>query len=1405
MSFSRRESLLASVALLALTLAMVVGVSAAHADEPSSGTLAAASDAITAQADGDITSGTWGTCPWEISADGTLTVHPGTGADFAYNDEEQAGVSPWYAYRESVNKVVCVNNGDEKVIAPTDSSFLFANLGKVTSFDFSGLDMSHVEKAQGMFSSCTLVTELDLSSFDTSGITDMSSMFSYCASLETIVVDDSWNVDNASSSWAVFDECFALVGGRGTEYNHFYTGIDYARIDAEGAPGYLTSKDDMSKTSIAGAIVDGVPNQAYTGEEVTPGLKVTLNNAELVPGQDYTVVYSDNVNSGTAKAKVVGTGGYRGVVRATFSIDPPEGLRGAGKWGTCPWELSESGTLTVRPGVGGDSSIWVEGGFTLEDADGNGSGTTYDVSPWYVYRGDIKSIAFTKAGTNMVEAPSYCNQLFAGLTEVTSIDLSGLDVSSSATLEYLFYGCVSLASIQFSGFDTSGIWEMDGMFEGCRSLRSLDLSTLDTSNVQRMSYMFKGCRSLESLDLSTFDTQNLEDVTGMFSDCVSLSNLNLTSLSTSNVTWTEEMFRGCSSLTEIDLTGLGTFNLRVLDRMFDGCSTLHTIYASDRWSTASVEWDASDGSWRYDNVFSGCTNLVGGNGTTYDAQNVDAHYARIDAEGFPGYFTQRSYSQKTSITDATLSEVSPQLYTGEAIEPSLTVTVNNNELTAGRDYRIRYVDNVECGTATAIVTGMGDYCGVARTTFRIGETESEIYGTWGTCPWEISADGTLTVHPGEGGAASKEVIIDHSIFNVSYWCDYRADIKKIVFAEEGNAKVVAPASSAGLLSSLENVVSIDFSGLDTSNVTNMSWMFQYCSSLQSFDLSGFDTSSVKYMNSMFQYCSSLQSLDLSGFDTSGVMNMSYMFDDCGKLEKIVVGDAWSTSAVAASIFMFDGCKSLVGGNGTEYDSAHVDAEYARVDDSGLPGYLTYKGAHPKVSLSGAAVILSQAEYAWDGTAKEPAVTVKLGNDVVPASGYDVSYSGNVGPGTATVTVTGKGGYTGTAKATFKISRKHTVAFSSEGRTLTSAAYDHGTPAASIAVPAAPSKAPDATSTYVFAGWEPALSDVIADVTYAARFTAVPKADSKADGDTGVEAAGGVFDSKPAGVQSLELVVDEVEGAAEVASATGAYKRQIGTGSVAGVFEVDLVQHRADGTTAKMTERVGALKLTFPVDAPDGTPAKVIQLHEAAGGAPVVIEHDGLAVSGRKVAVTLDGRLSTFIVTTQAAEPGPGGGSDGGAGGASAGDGPGELSGDGRAPAAVASRAMHRLYNQWSGEHFYTADDGEFAGLVALGWTDEGTGWTAPETSSTPVFRLYNPYAGEHHYTMDAAERDAMVEAGWVYEDVGWYSDDAKAVPLYREYNPNEPANNHNYTTNKDEHDFLVSIGWVDEGYAWYGM
>ncbi len=134
--------------------------------------------------------------------------------------------------------------------------------------------------------------------------------------------------------------------------------------------------------------------------------------------------------------------------------------------------------------------------------------------------------------------------------------------------------------------------------------------------------------------------------------------------------------------------------------------------------------------------------------------------------------------------------------------------------------------------------------------------------------------------------------------------------------------------------------------------------------------------------------------------------------------------------------------------------------------------------------------------------------------------------------------------------------------------------------------------------------------------------------------------------------------------------------------------------------------------------------------------------------------------------------------------------------------------MHRLYNPYSGEHFYTGSYDEFDHLWNLGWEDEGIGWVAPSYSEYPVYRLYNGNAGEHFFTLSASERDNLVKEGWTYEGIGWYSagsDWEGASPLYREYNPNAFANNHNYTIGVGEHNYLVSLGWKNEGIGWYAV
>ena len=116
-------------------------------------------------------------------------------------------------------------------------------------------------------------------------------------------------------------------------------------------------------------------------------------------------------------------------------------------------------------------------------------------------------------------------------------------------------------------------------------------------------------------------------------------------------------------------------------------------------------------------------------------------------------------------------------------------------------------------------------------------------------------------------------------------------------------------------------------------------MFNGCTALTTLDLSNFNTENVTSMAHTFLGCTALTTLDLSNFDTSNVMTMSYMFQGCTALTTIY-GSDWVKQPGLAQINVFGYCASLVGGNGTSYNSSHTDATYARIDRAGTPGYFT---------------------------------------------------------------------------------------------------------------------------------------------------------------------------------------------------------------------------------------------------------------------------------------------------------------------------------------------------------------------------------------------------------------------------------------------------------------------------------
>ena len=187
--------------------------------------------------------------------------------------------------------------------------------------------------------------------------------------------------------------------------------------------------------------------------------------------------------------------------------------------------------------------------------------------------------------------------------------------------------------------------------------------------------------------------------------------------------------------------------------------------------------------------------------------------------------------------------------------------------------------------------------------------------TCGTARWTIDAGGCLTIAPMEGtdnGELEIWVLCDEVP-----WYNYRNSITSAKVAGK-----IATQTTALMFNDCPKLASLDLSGLDTSDVTNMSNMFSYCWSLTSLDLSPLDTSNVTSMRGIFAHCSKLASLDLSPLDTSNVTDMSYMLSGCSKLTSLDLS-SFDTSQVESMGGMFDGCSKLISLDLSSFDTSNV--------------------------------------------------------------------------------------------------------------------------------------------------------------------------------------------------------------------------------------------------------------------------------------------------------------------------------------------------------------------------------------------------------------------------------------------------------------------------------------------------
>ena len=118
---------------------------------------------------------------------------------------------------------------------------------------------------------------------------------------------------------------------------------------------------------------------------------------------------------------------------------------------------------------------------------------------------------------------------------------------------------------------------------------------------------------------------------GWFDNLSQCNTIILDNLNTSSLTSFNNMFSR-SAITSLDVSGFDTSSVTNMNGMFNNCKGLTTIVASDTF-VVNADAESTTGMFQY------CTNLIGGNGTTYSADHTNGEYARIDTAATPGYFT----------------------------------------------------------------------------------------------------------------------------------------------------------------------------------------------------------------------------------------------------------------------------------------------------------------------------------------------------------------------------------------------------------------------------------------------------------------------------------------------------------------------------------------------------------------------------------------------------------------------------------------------------------------------------------------------------------------------------------------------------------------------------------------------
>lgn len=965
---------------------------------------------------------------------------------------------------------LCRSDNGQKLVAGTDFEATYRdNVSAGTAF----VEITGVGNYNG-----SMLLQFDIQKLDISGAEVVVPYQVYTGeaiealpSLVRVEVDGEW-------ADLTLDDDYAVSGWR----ENVNVGTGFLTVSGTGSCyGQKTATFEIHTINdLSYGEVWPIPDQTYCLREIYPHTVVTLGDALLVEDVDYVVNWSGNQDVGIATGTVSGVGELKGELGATFRILPLDisdaELTYKGEparwWGGQPQRYYPKVTIgshELVPGVHCECSFLdnteIGTATVIVKGIGNCVGearTTFEIAPCLARI--IPDDASKEYGTVDPPLTASVNYLFGA--DTVEYDLVREEGESVGTYQ-----------ITSAGEEFQGNYQLV-----CDATATFTITPADLS------------AAVVTVEDQVFDGTPREPQVKVMLRGTELSEDDY------QVTYANNVNVGEASVT---VTGTGNYvgsargSFAVLPRK----ATIVPDAASKAYGENDPQLTAT------------VTGVVDGSTLHYDlsrlpGEDVGAYEISASGEALQGNYEVVFGTGTFTITPADLSAavvtLDDQVYSGAELTPEADVVLCGETLVAGIDYALAYDKNVDAGTATVTVAGVGNYMGETAATFAILPRDISGSNCQVLTPIQKWEGVALTPNP----SVVSVTLEDESVRYLELGKDYRVtgyrdntDVGTGTVLIEGFGNYAGENSGTFAImnerdlskaqvevadqrytgAELEPTVKVTFDGVDLLVRQGVDFVATYSDNVKVGDAT-VKLTGVGALTGSIETTFSILPADLSGsvvtaedqmyrgvalepsvtVTLGGVVlpaddyEVSYSDNVAAGTAAVTVagrgncfGQAGGTFAIAQAPVTVTAedvtkaygeddpqLKATVTGVVDDYhvlfglsrETGENVGSYAIAasgeKDQGNYSVSFFGGTLTVLPADLSSAVVEAPDQAFDGSAKEPEVTVRVGGKtLVRDVDYDVSYADNVAAGEATVTVTGKGNYTGIASGTFVIAAR----------------------------------------------------------------------------------------------------------------------------------------------------------------------------------------------------------------------------------------------------------------------------------------------------------------------------------------------------------------------------------------------